>query len=35
LFFTQLMGVAFALSDKDLGLKTSVVPVERVLAKKL
>jgi heterodisulfide reductase subunit B len=33
LFFTQLMGVAFGLSDKDLGLKKSIVPVERVLAK--
>lgn len=33
LFFTQLMGVAFGLSGKDLGLKTSIVPVERVLAK--
>jgi len=35
LFFTQLMGVAFGLSDEDLGLKTSIVPVERVLAKYL
>jgi heterodisulfide reductase subunit B len=33
LFFTQLMGVAFGLKEKDLGLKTSIVPVERVLAK--
>ncbi len=35
LFFTQLMGIAFGLNDKDLGLKTSIVPVERVLAKYL
>ena len=33
LFFTQLMGIAFGLSDEDLGLNTSIVPVERVLAK--
>jgi heterodisulfide reductase subunit B len=33
LFFTQLMGVAFGLEEKDLGLKTGVVPSERVLAK--
>jgi heterodisulfide reductase subunit B len=33
LFFTQLMGVAFGLSEEDLGLKTSIVPVEKVLAK--
>lgn len=33
LFFTQLMGVAFGLEEKDLGLKTSIVPVEKVLAK--
>jgi heterodisulfide reductase subunit B len=32
LFFTQLMGVAFGLSDEDLGLKTNIVPVEKVLA---
>ena len=32
LFFTQLMGVAFGLSEGDLGLKTNIVPVERVLA---
>ena len=32
LFFTQLMGVAFGLEEKDLGLKTSIVPVEKVLA---
>ena len=35
LFFTQLMGVAFGLSDEDLDLKMSIVPVERVLAKYL
>lgn len=35
LFFTQLMGFAFGLSEEDLGLKTSIVPVERVLAKYL
>jgi len=33
LFFTQLMGIAFGLSDDDLLLKTCIVPVERVLAK--
>jgi heterodisulfide reductase subunit B len=33
LFFTQLMGVAFGLSEPDLGLKTCVVPTEKVLAK--
>lgn len=33
LFFTQLMGVAFGLSDEELDLKTSIIPVERVLAK--
>jgi len=35
LFFTQLMGVAFGLGDEDLGLKTGIVPAERVLAKYL
>ena len=35
LFFTQLMGVAFGLSDDDLGLKTNIVPAESVLAKYL
>jgi len=35
LFFTQLMGVAFGLDDEELMLKTSIVPVERVLAKYL
>lgn len=33
LFFTQLMGIAFGLEEKDLGLKTGIVPAERVLAK--
>ena len=33
LFFTQLIGIAFGLEEKDLGLKTSVVPVEKVMAK--
>jgi heterodisulfide reductase subunit B len=33
LFFTQLMGVAFGLKEKDLGLKTSIVPVKKALAK--
>jgi len=33
LFFTQLMGIAFGLSEEDLGLKTGIVPAERVLAK--
>jgi len=33
LFFTQLMGVAFGLEGRDLGLKTGIVPVEKVLAK--
>ena len=35
LFFTQLMGVAFGLNDEALGLKTGIVPVDRVLAKYL
>jgi heterodisulfide reductase subunit B len=33
LFFTQLMGIAFGLDEKDLGLKTSIVPVKKALAK--
>jgi heterodisulfide reductase subunit B len=33
LFFTQLMGVAFGLEERDLGLQTGIVPVEKVLAK--
>ena len=32
LFFTQLMGVAFGLGDGDLGLKTNIVPPQKVLA---
>ena len=32
LFFTQLMGVAYGLGEKELGLKTSIVPVKKVLA---
>ncbi len=35
LFFTQLMGIAFGLNEKELGLKTSIVPVKKVLAKYL
>lgn len=33
LFFTQLMGVAFGLSEEDLGLRTNIVPAGKVLAK--
>jgi len=33
LFITQLMGVAFGLSKDELGLKTNIVPTERVLAR--
>ncbi len=33
LFFTQLMGVAFGLKEEELGLRTNIVPAERVLAK--
>jgi heterodisulfide reductase subunit B len=33
LFFTQLMGIAFGLDEKALGLKNSVVPIEKVLVK--
>jgi len=33
LFFTQLMGVAFGLGERDLGLRKSIVPAEKVLAK--
>lgn len=33
LFFTQLMGVALGLSEAELGLKTGIVPAEKVLAK--
>jgi heterodisulfide reductase subunit B len=35
LFFTQLMGVALGLSNKQLDLKTNIVPAKRVLAKYL
>jgi heterodisulfide reductase subunit B len=33
LFFTQLMGIAFGFEEKDLGLKTSIVPAGKTLAK--
>jgi heterodisulfide reductase subunit B len=33
LFFTQLMGVAFGLDEKELGLKNSIVPAKKALAK--
>ncbi len=33
LFFTQLMGVAFGLGEKELGLKNSIVSAEKVLVK--
>ena len=33
LFFTQLMGIAFGLGDKELGLKNSIVSAEKVLSK--
>jgi len=33
LFFTQLIGIALGLDEKDLGLKTCVVPADKVLAK--
>jgi len=33
LYFTQLMGVAYGLGEKELGLKTSIVPVGKVLGK--
>ena len=35
LFFTQLMGVALGLKEKDLGLRTNIIPPQRVLAKYL
>jgi len=35
LFITQLMGIAFGLGSKELGLKTNIVPMEKVLAKYL
>ena len=33
LFFTQLMGIAFGLDVKELGLKTNIIPTGKVLAK--
>jgi heterodisulfide reductase subunit B len=33
MFFTQLMGIAFGLSEEDLGLKTNIVPVKKAMAK--
>jgi len=33
LFFTQLMGIAFGIGEKDLGLKNSIVSAEKVLLK--
>jgi heterodisulfide reductase subunit B len=33
LFFTQLMGIAFGLGDKELGLKKNIVSSEKVLVK--
>jgi heterodisulfide reductase subunit B len=33
LFFTQLMGIAFGLNEKELGLKKSIVSSEKILAK--
>lgn len=33
LFFTQLMGIAYELDESDIGLKTSIVPAEKILAK--
>jgi len=35
LFFTQLMGVAFGLSEEEVGLKSCIVPAEKALAKYL
>jgi heterodisulfide reductase subunit B len=32
LFFTQLMGVAFGIESKDVGLKYNIVPADKVLA---
>ena len=32
-FFTQLMGLAFGLTEKELGIKKSIVSAEKVLAK--
>ncbi len=33
LFFTQLVGVALGLNEEDLGLKTNIVPVDKVLTR--
>jgi heterodisulfide reductase subunit B len=33
LFFTQLMGIAFGLGEKELGIKNSIVSAEKVLVK--
>ncbi len=33
LFFTQLMGIAFGIADKALGLRENIVPSKRVLAR--
>jgi len=33
LFFTQMIGITFGLSDEDLGLKTCIVPAQGVLTK--
>ena len=35
LFFTQLMGIAFGLNGEDVGLKTNIVPPQKVLAEYL
>ncbi len=35
LFVTQLMGIAFGLDSQELGLKTNIVPMDKVLAKYL
>lgn len=35
LFFTQLMGLAFGLSEEELGLRSCIVPAEKALAKYL
>ena len=33
LFFTQLMGLAFGLEEKELGFKTSIIPAEKAFAR--
>jgi len=35
LYFTQLMGLAFGLSEEEIGLKMSIVPAKKVLARYL